>query len=119
MVATGNSTAYGQTISTFTCPSNRSNSDVPFINYSFGGALWSVSNPAITDYVFSAGAMTQIYAPYVVRSKAGIFYFDSKTRISDIVDGTRQTFLMGEAAGGDVANPTYADGYGDSRLCIP
>lgn len=114
-----NSSAYGRTLSTFICPSNRAQSNVPFANYSFGSLAWSVSNPAVTDYVFNAGASVAVGAPFVERQKIGPFYFDSKTRIADMVDGSEKTFLMGEAVGGDGANPTYAIGSGENRVCVP
>lgn len=36
-----------------------------------------------------------------------------------MTDGTSHTFLMGEAAGGNVRNKFYASGNGNDRVCLP
>jgi prepilin-type N-terminal cleavage/methylation domain-containing protein len=115
-----NSTAYGICPSTFLCPSNRGASEVtPFINYSSGVELWRVNNPGVTDYVFNGGASRSIYRPFADSKTRGPFGFDSSTKWRDIVDGLSQTMLMGEAAGGNTANRTFAVTglYGADRRC--
>jgi prepilin-type N-terminal cleavage/methylation domain-containing protein len=115
-----NSTAYGICPNTFVCPSNRSASDAAaFINYSFGAELWRVNNPGVTDYVFSGGAARSVYRPYVDFKKRGAFGFDSATKWRDITDGLAHSMLMGEAAGGNAANRTFAitGAYGPNRRC--
>jgi prepilin-type N-terminal cleavage/methylation domain-containing protein len=114
-----NSTAYGICPSVFLCPSNRSATDAPaFVNYSFGVELWRVNNPGVTDYVFSGGASRSIYRPFA-DNRRGAFGFDSTTKWRDIVDGLSNTMLMGEAAGGNAANRTFAvtGAYGTDRIC--
>jgi prepilin-type processing-associated H-X9-DG protein len=117
--APANTTAYGQVLEVFLCPSNRSRAETPFTQYEAGAVLWNVQNPGVTDYVFSGGASPVVYGPYADRAKRGVIGFDSTTQVRDIVDGTNSTFLMGEAIGGDTNNRYYAVGYGVNRVCAP
>jgi prepilin-type N-terminal cleavage/methylation domain-containing protein/prepilin-type processing-associated H-X9-DG protein len=116
--AAANTTAYGQVLEVFLCPSNRSGAETPFTQYEFGAVQWNVQNPGVTDYVFSGGASPVVYAGFGDRSKRGVIGFDTTTQIRDIIDGTNSTFLMGEAIGGDTNNRYYAIGYGTNRVCV-
>jgi prepilin-type N-terminal cleavage/methylation domain-containing protein len=114
-----NTTSYGVRVATYMCPSSRGRADVPFVNYSRGSLLWTVNDPAVTDYVFSAGASPIVYAPDADKRLIGAFGIDSATRLSDVLDGPSATFLIGEAVGGNARNPYLATGYGTSRVCAP
>jgi prepilin-type processing-associated H-X9-DG protein len=74
---------------------------------------------AVTDYVFSGGADNYVAAPFLDRSRRGVSGVDVFSRISEIRDGLSNTFLMGEAAGGNIANPYVAIGFGENRVCVP
>jgi prepilin-type N-terminal cleavage/methylation domain-containing protein len=115
-----NTTAMGTAHAVFLSPNNpRNPGDIPLVSFSFGTEAWRVNRPGVTDYVFSGGASPSIAAPFVTSGRAGVFGFDSKTRLRDVVDGTAKTFLMGEAVGGNPLNPTRAVGFGSARVCIP
>jgi prepilin-type N-terminal cleavage/methylation domain-containing protein len=55
---------------------------------------------APTDYAFSKGATAYLSTAGTLRPGSGLFDVNSKRRIADILDGTSQTFAMGEAVGG-------------------
>jgi prepilin-type N-terminal cleavage/methylation domain-containing protein len=114
-----NTTAYSLQPASFLCPSV-TQSKTPFAVYSFGTLQWSVANPAKTDYLFSGGADASAANQFAKQDKRGAFGFDSSTKHRDFVDGLSKTALMGEAAGGDVANRTYAltGLYGPQRRCV-
>lgn len=114
-----NTTAYGRTSGTFLCPANRNRAQTPFVYYAFGTENWRVSNPAVTDYLFSGGASTSVAAPYADNNKRGPFGFGFNTDPGSMIDGTSKTILMGESAGGDEANKFYAltGLYGPNRRC--
>jgi prepilin-type N-terminal cleavage/methylation domain-containing protein len=115
-----NTTSYTTRPAVFLCPSNRSGADAPFVNFSSGRELWRVDAPGVTDYLFSGGATKSATPIYGDARKRGVFGFDSKTKIAEIVDGTARTILMGESAGGNAANRTYAatGAYGPNRICV-
>ncbi len=98
----------------FLCPSNRSESQV---GASYGD--WTVDRAAATDYVFSGGADNFVSAPYLNAQRRGISGIDHFARIAEVRDGLSGTFLMGEAAGGDDANPFVAEGFAENRVCVP
>lgn len=114
-----NTTAHGGFIKVFLCPANRTTPVVPYKHYSFGAVEWQIDDPTVTDYVFNGGASPGLAAKDVDRSKVGPFYFDSATKMRDIIDGSSQTIVMGEAAGGPNANRFYAVGSGSNRVCVP
>jgi prepilin-type N-terminal cleavage/methylation domain-containing protein/prepilin-type processing-associated H-X9-DG protein len=86
------------------CPSNRltGNLDLQPLVPSAGRPL---PNPAALDYIVSKGsngaACALIGVPPAAR---GIFDMNTHTRLAEVTDGTSQTFLVGEGAGG---NPRY------------
>jgi prepilin-type N-terminal cleavage/methylation domain-containing protein len=55
---------------------------------------------APTDYAFSKGAQAHLCADGPVQPGSGLFDVNSRRRIADILDGTSQTFAMGEAVSG-------------------
>jgi prepilin-type N-terminal cleavage/methylation domain-containing protein len=55
---------------------------------------------APTDYAFSKGAQAYLCKHGSVRPGSGLFDVNSKRRIADVLDGTSQTFAMGEAVSG-------------------
>jgi prepilin-type N-terminal cleavage/methylation domain-containing protein/prepilin-type processing-associated H-X9-DG protein len=83
----------------FYCPSNRAdgNLDLQRLAQSLGRSL---PNPAATDYLFCKGSNAnlcpQTMLPAVAR---GAFDVNSLRRIGDILDGTSNTFALGEGAG--------------------
>lgn len=91
-------------LKTFFCPSNRSEGhiDMQFLVPHAGRPL---PNLAACDYLMCKGAnaamceFTQV--PPLGR---GAFDVNTRTRFADILDGTSNTFAMGEGAGG---NPRY------------
>ncbi|WP_152049818.1 DUF1559 domain-containing protein [Tautonia marina] len=105
-------------VSTFLCPSNRTQGDVGS-TFQFGAVSWELSQVAVTDYVFSAGSDNYVSQPFLNRNLRGMSGIDVFTRLSDVRDGTSQTMLMGEAAGGNDANPFVAVGFAENRVCVP
>lgn len=118
-----NSTAFSTSLSIYYCPSNRSQSDQALdmsIAIPSGGFItWKTPVVAGSDYLFSGGASTSAAAAFPQPTRRGPFGFDSTTRWKDAVDGLSQTYLMGEAVGGNRANPFYAQGFGSARRCRP
>jgi prepilin-type N-terminal cleavage/methylation domain-containing protein len=115
----GNSTGFTLQFGAFLCPSNRATPGIGSTVNS-GSMLWDVDRVGVTDYLFNGGANPYLVDGYGVdSSKSGPFGFDSATKIADFTDGTSQTFLMGEAAGGNARNKYRASGYGADRVCIP
>jgi type II secretory pathway pseudopilin PulG len=55
----------------------------------------SASAPAPTNYLFSAGSK------YSLTDNDGIFYQNSKVKLTDILDGTSNTMMTGETLRGD------------------
>jgi prepilin-type N-terminal cleavage/methylation domain-containing protein len=113
----GNSTGYSIQFSAFLCPSNR----VPDVGSTVGsGALaWETPRAAVTDYLFSAGANRYAMKGFGETKLAGPFGFDTSTRFAEFNDGTSNTFLLGESAGGNARNKFRAVGTGTNRVCIP
>jgi hypothetical protein len=112
-----NTTTFQFQAAVFLCPSNRAAGEVgssltdPFV--------WSVNRAAVTDYLFNAWADTCIAAPYQNPQRRGPIGFDTHSRFAEFTDGLSQTFVIGEAAGGNQANRLYAVGAGANRTCVP
>ncbi len=112
-----NTTAFQFQAPTFLCPSNRASGDV-------GSSLanpftWSVPQAAVTDYLFNAGADLYVSPPFLNPALRGPIGIDTRTRFAEVTDGLSQTFVVGEAIGGDARNPFYAVGAGANRTCVP
>ncbi len=112
-----NTTTFQFQSSTFLCPSNRTSGEV-------GSSLtdpftWSVPRAAVTDYLFNAGADPYVAPPFYNPALRGPIGFDTRTRFAEITDGLSQTFVVGEAIGGNARNPFYAVGAGSNRTCVP
>ncbi|MDR3618826.1 MAG: DUF1559 domain-containing protein [Paludisphaera borealis] len=110
----GNSTAFTLQFGMFLCPSNRATGEVGTTT-SDG---WSVEKAAVTDYLFNGGAGRFVVRGYGETNRMGPFGFDSATRLAEFQDGTSNTFLMGESAGGNARNKFYASGT-TTRVCLP
>src|SRR5262249_55246749 len=111
----GNSTAYTLQFGLFLCPSNRAIGEVG----STSSDGWSVPRAAVTDYLFNGGAGRYVVRGFGETNRMGPFGFDTATSLSELRDGTSNTFFMGEAAGGNARNQRYASGNGTSRVCLP
>ncbi len=109
-------TGYVTQIEAFLCPSNRTESAVGS-TYTQGG--WSVDRAAVTDYVFSGGADNYFGEPFLNRRLRGFSGTDVFSTVAQIRDGMSQTFVFGEAAGGDGVNRFVAQGFGPDRVCVP
>jgi prepilin-type N-terminal cleavage/methylation domain-containing protein len=107
-------TGLASQVSLFLCPSNRGESRV---GMSYG--TWSIDRAAVTDYVLSGGADSYVSRPFLREARRGFAGIDLFTRAAEVRDGLSQTFAMGEAAGGNAANPYIAVGFGPSRVCVP
>ncbi len=59
---------------------------------------------APTDYAFCKGAQAYLCRSGAIRPGAGLFDVNSARRIADVLDGTSQTFAMGEAVSGPNVN---------------
>jgi prepilin-type N-terminal cleavage/methylation domain-containing protein len=53
-----------------------------------------------TDYAFCKGATAYLSTDGQLRAGSGLFDVNSRRRIADVLDGTSQTFAMGDAVGG-------------------
>jgi len=110
----GNSTAYAMQFGLFLCPSNRATGEVG----TTASNGWSVPKAAVTDYLFNGGANRYVMRGFGETDRMGPFGIDTATRMAEFRDGTSNTFLMGEAAGGNQRNRFYASGT-TARVCMP
>lgn len=116
----GNSTGFQLQFSMFLCPSNRAVAEVG-ATVGSGPDEYTVApgKVAVTDYVFNAGASRYIEPDYGETNLNGPVGFNSAYKIADVTDGTSNTFIMAEAAGGSIRNKYRATGTGANRVCIP
>jgi prepilin-type N-terminal cleavage/methylation domain-containing protein len=115
----GNSTGVSLQFAAFLCPSNRSVGEVG-ATIGSGAAAYTLEpgKIAVTDYLFNAGAGRYVIPGYN-DDLLGPIGFNTATKIAQITDGTSNTMLMGESAGGNARNKTRAVGSADSRVCVP
>jgi prepilin-type N-terminal cleavage/methylation domain-containing protein/prepilin-type processing-associated H-X9-DG protein len=112
------STAMTTQVAVLLCPSNRSETAVgATVSAAYGG--WTIDKTTVTDYVFSAGADNYVSPPFLNPARRGISGIDVWSRIAQVRDGLNNTFLMGEAVGGNDANRFVAQGFGPNRVCVP
>jgi prepilin-type N-terminal cleavage/methylation domain-containing protein/prepilin-type processing-associated H-X9-DG protein len=107
------STGHATQVNTFLCPSNRGDGKLGMTS-----GAWTIDRAAVTDYVFSAGADHYVSPPYLVEGRKGFSGIDVFNRAASVRDGLSQTFMMGEAVGGNQANPFIAVGFGANRVCV-
>jgi prepilin-type N-terminal cleavage/methylation domain-containing protein/prepilin-type processing-associated H-X9-DG protein len=99
-----NFTAVSTPVALYYCPSNRTSGtiDLGFLVPLAGRPL---PNPAAGDYLLNKGANAALCSASQVPATArGVFDVNSRTRLTDVTDGTAHTFAAGEGAGG---NPRY------------
>ena len=92
-------------VSTYYCPSNRTTGfiDLQFLVPGFGRPL---PNPAAGDYLLCKGSNGALCTVTQVPGQArGMFDVNTRTRIADVLDGTSQTFAVGEGAGNNLRFP--------------
>jgi prepilin-type N-terminal cleavage/methylation domain-containing protein len=132
-----NSTACGMQVQLYLCPSNRRDVATPMGVRLGSMADWYVPSACVTDYLFSGGAAPYVHEPIetfgyplgdpriypgikaTYARQRGVSGFESTVRRQDIVDGSANTILVGESAGGNQTNRFYAVGYGTNRVCQP
>ena len=116
----GNSTGFTLQFATFLCPSNRAKGEVGSTVGSGASAYTlDAGRVAVTDYLFNAGASRYVVPGYGETSLMGPVGFNTATRIAEIADGTSNTFIMAESAGGNARNKYRAVGGGATRVCVP
>src|SRR5262249_38745644 len=113
-----NTTTYQFQSAVFLCPSNRAQGEVGG-SFNSRGVSWSVDRAGVTDYLFNGGADYYVSPPYGDATRRGPFGFGTQTRFAEVTDGLSQTVLIGEAVGGNQANPFRATGVGADRVCVP
>ena len=116
----GNSTGFSTQLSVFLCPSNRAMGEVG-ATVGSGPAAYTLApgKVAVTDYLFNAGASRYAVPGYGESNRMGPIGFNTAYRLADLSDGTSQTFVMAESAGGNLRNRYRAIGGGPTRVCVP
>ena len=116
----GNSTGYSTQLAAFLCPSNRAMGEVGSTVGS-GAAAYTLDagKVAVTDYLFNGGAGRYVVPGYGETALIGPAGFNTATKIAEITDGTSNTMLMAESAGGNARNKFRAIAGATGRVCVP
>jgi len=89
----------GTQLKVFYCPSNRTRGVVDF-SFLVPIAGRPLPNPAACDYLMCKGANAALCdLVQIPPAGRGVFDVNTHTRLTDITDGTSQTFAVGEGAG--------------------
>jgi prepilin-type N-terminal cleavage/methylation domain-containing protein len=114
-----NTTTFQYQIATFICPSAGRVISEDGYTFAYPASL-TVPKGAVTDYLFNGGADNYATPPYYNASRRGPVGFNTATPLAAITDGLSQTFLLGEAVGGNAANRLVAEGGigGEARVCV-
>jgi prepilin-type N-terminal cleavage/methylation domain-containing protein len=114
-----NSTTFQNQIATFICPSAGRAISEDGYTFVYPVSI-TVAKAGVTDYLFNGGADNYATPPYFNAARRGPVGFNTATRLAEITDGLSQTFLLGEAVGGNAANPRVAEGGigGQARVCV-
>ncbi len=92
-----NGVVQGTKLKVFSCPSDREPQVIA--NAMNAADFYQRPNTARSNYLFSAGGLTDYNGPndWGINSLAGAFGHNTKTKISDINDGTSNTIAIGES----------------------
>lgn len=109
--ATSNIAALGERLAALECPSH----PVAGENNSSTDSFYVRQNAKRTSYLFSTGVFTDYDRPQQTLGgdiRRGAFGNNSATNMAHILDGSSNTFAIGEAAGGSQINGKTSSNYG-------
>jgi prepilin-type N-terminal cleavage/methylation domain-containing protein/prepilin-type processing-associated H-X9-DG protein len=92
-----NAVVQSQKLKMFLCPSDR---DPEIVSNALNQAdFYQRPNTARSNYLFSAGGLTDYNAPgdWGLAASGGVFGHNTKTKLSDITDGTSNTIAIGDS----------------------
>jgi prepilin-type N-terminal cleavage/methylation domain-containing protein len=113
-----NANLVGTQLKVFFCPSNRTRGVIDF-SFLVPIAGRPLPNPAACDYLLCKGANAALCEMcQVPPAGRGAFDVNTHTRITDITDGTSNTFAAGEGAGGN-RRYMYRKYYPDTQPAQP
>ena len=109
-----NATVISERISVFECPSDVSAGEVS--SYGAGGTSFYARREARrTSYLFATGVFTDYNASwrtYASDVRRGAFGNDGAAKMRDLIDGSSNTILVGEATGGGNKTSTHYGPWG-------